>query len=168
LSQLGRRAAERLRAIPIAPDFEPLLVSAYQLLAQQAPSLDVALQLIEEGKGRLARGSQPLAALLLMEIPYRLMSTNPNAAGEVINRLVREYEQDAAVMAQLQQLLVELGILRPTGEGLARKPAPGAAAEPSSSGLWTPESAMESPAARSPSPAPSPASGGKLWLPGMD
>jgi len=168
LSRLGKRAAERLRQIPLTDEYQPLLVAAYQFLAEQAATSDDALRILEEGKGRLPRGSQPLAALLLAEIPLRLVGPDPHSAAEVINRLVREYQQDATVMAQLQHLLMELGVLRPNAEGMGRPLAAGQTREAASpSGLWTPQGATEAAPEAAPASGAS-GSGSKLWLPGMD
>ena len=94
---------------------------------------------------------------------------------QTIMDIEQNYGSDPAVMARVQQLLVQLGIIRPDGS-LRNGPGGGPDAAPTneftpaappeqrSGGVWTPDS----PGDAGPSGGEGGGGGGKLWVPGMD
>jgi tetratricopeptide (TPR) repeat protein len=113
------------------------------------------------------------SSVLLARMELYLSMADQDGFRESIMAIEKDYGNDPAVMARVQQTLVQMGLLRP--DGSVRQPggpAPGTAApateltpaappEQRSEGLWTPDS---------PNP-PNPAGGeggGKIWVPGMD
>ncbi len=113
------------------------------------------------------------ASVLLARMELYLSMADQDGFRESIMEIEKNYGNDPAVMARVQQTLVQLGILRP--DGSIRQPGgpaagtaapateftPAAPPEQRSEGLWTPDS---------PNP-PNPAGGeggGKIWVPGMD
>lgn len=98
--------------------------------------------------------------IMLNEIIKHLELGDPAGFEKSIQGIVAKHGKDQRVMAQLQQLLVQVGVLNPDGSP-RRTQAPAPA---KSSGLWTggPEP-VETPAANSDAGQ----GGSKLWLPGM-
>ncbi|MCC9600121.1 protein-disulfide isomerase [Stieleria sp. JC731] len=112
------------------------------------------------------------APVLLMQMELCLMSADQDGFRSTIMEIEKNYGNDPAVMARVQQVLVQLGVIRPDGSLRAPQgapgpapgndfvpaPAPQASGGQSSEGLWTPDSPGES----------NSGGGGKLWVPGMD
>ncbi|MCS7470697.1 protein-disulfide isomerase [Stieleria sp. ICT_E10.1] len=109
------------------------------------------------------------ASILLARLELCLSMSDQDGFRQTIMDIEKNYGNDPSVMARVQQLLMQLGIIRPDGslrDGPAAPAAapteftPAAPPEERSGGVWTPDS----PAA----PNPSGGEGGKLWVPGMD
>jgi tetratricopeptide (TPR) repeat protein len=110
------------------------------------------------------------ASILLARLELFLAMSDQDGFRQTIMEIEKDYGTDPAVMARVQQLLVQLGIIRPDGslrQAPGAPPAgpneftPAAPPEAQSGGVWTPDSAS----------APKPSGGeggGKLWVPGMD
>ena len=110
------------------------------------------------------------ASILLARLELYLSMSDQDGFRNTIMDIEKDYGNDPVVMARVQQLLMQLGIIRPDGSlrqgprGAAVQPTeftPAAPPEERASGLWTPDSA----AAVNPSGGEG---GGKLWVPGMD
>ena len=108
------------------------------------------------------------ANLLLSEVTLRLQAGDSVGFQNVIQTISTQYGNQPEVMAQLQQMLIQYGLISPDGTPRQGPPGPGGpGASPAGGGgeLWTPDSG---------SPAASPAAegggsgGSKLWVPGMD
>jgi hypothetical protein len=115
------------------------------------------------------------ASFLLARLELHLSMSDPEGFRDTMMALERDFGSDPAVMARVQQLLMQLGLVNPDGSprvgpGGGAPAAAGAApteftpapapAE-SGGGLWTPDQPS--------TPKPSEGSGGgKLWVPGMD
>jgi tetratricopeptide (TPR) repeat protein len=111
------------------------------------------------------------ASVLLARLELCLSMSDQEGFRETIMEIEQNYGSDPAVMARVQQLLVQLGIIRPDGSlrqgpvGAAAPAQPGeftpaAPPEQRSGGVWTPDSPGDS--------ETSGGGGGKLWVPGMD
>ena len=162
-----RHFASRLLQVEVTEEQRPAKLVAYMSLINSAGSADKALQHLDEAKKFAEENSLSDASLLLSEISLRLQSGDGAGFQKAIETLSTRHGDEPEVMAQLQQMLISYGLLRPDGSPRQIPPAagatPGASAgtEPAGSTLWTPDSGpAESP--------PSSEGGGKLWVPGMD
>lgn len=111
------------------------------------------------------------ASILLARLELCLSMSDQDGFRQTIMEIEQNYGSDPAVMARVQQLLMQLGIIRPDGSLRQQGPpagagqptefTPAAPPEQRSGGVWTPDSAS--------APNPSGGEGGsKLWVPGMD
>ncbi|MEM9367858.1 MAG: protein-disulfide isomerase [Planctomycetota bacterium] len=172
----GLAAARRLISLPVdanSEDDSPALrLMAYVYLIQSLNGSDESISLLEEAKSFAESHGLPDASLLFLEIPIRARRMEAPEAQQAIQTLATKYQDNPEVMARLQQLLMEMGLIRPDGE-LRRERT--AEAQPSSGpGLWTPgqgnpaATPAPAPAASGGAPSESSAVGSKLWVPGMD
>lgn len=180
------RLAKKLIALDPAGQLAPAKLLAYLALSSVVDDTSEALRLIEEGKAWAERTEGVNDADLLMaELSIRISGGDAEGFRSTLQTLTTKHSNNPRIMAQLQQMLVQLGVLNPDGSMRAAPsqaaqagampaaapgapgvgpavPGPGAAAP--SSGLWTPGGG---------SPAGPPAGGeggssGKIWVPGMD
>ena len=138
----------------------------YELLARLSGSGDNAIEYIKKAQEAAAAAGESPARYLMAEIPLRLERREVDEFRRLFERLSTKHIKEPGVAQALQQLLYQLGILRPDGSMAAPGPGAGApAAAAPASGLWTPDQGSSAAAA-----APAPAAGGKskLWVPGMD
>ncbi|OYP28363.1 tetratricopeptide repeat protein [Rhodopirellula sp. MGV] len=119
------------------------------------------------------------ASVLMIQMELCLMTADQEGFRSTIMEIEKNYGSDPSVMARVQQILMQLGVIRPdgslrapTGPGAGPMggpaamagggndfvPAPAPQSEPASEGLWTPDSPSQ----------PKPDGGSKLWVPGMD
>tara|TARA_R110002049_G_scaffold305056_1_gene501002 strand:+ start:46794 stop:48947 length:2154 start_codon:yes stop_codon:yes gene_type:complete len=158
-----QKFANRLLESEMTEEQQPAKLVAYMSLINSAGSADKALAYLDEAKKFAATTGVSDASLLLSEVSLRLQSGDRDGFQTAMQTLSEKHGNDPEVMAQLQQMLISMGLLRPDGSPrTAPSPAgPPAAGGGEGSGLWTPDSG----------PADAPASsegGGKLWVPGMD
>ncbi|MCO8122268.1 protein-disulfide isomerase [Stieleria sp. TO1_6] len=111
------------------------------------------------------------ATILLSRLELCLSMADQDGFRQTIMDIEKDYGNDPTVMARVQQLLVQLGIIRPDGSlrqqggapagGPATEFTPAAPPEQRGGGVWTPDQPNP--------PGPSGDEGGsKLWVPGMD
>lgn len=170
-----RRVAGRLIEADLTGEQKPAKLLAYMSLINAAGRSDRALELLAEAKQYAEANEMPISNLLLSEVGVRLRAGDGQGFQKTIETLTSRYSNDPEVMAQLQQILMAHGLIRPDGsprsappaEGAAGPGAPAAAAPASAggSGIWTPDSGA--PAAAAPQ-KPAEKGGSKLWVPGMD
>lgn len=151
-------------------DEKRMVVEGFILSMMSTPdpteSIKIGDQAIEFAKAN----EIPFATILLARLELCLSLADQNGFRETLMQIEKNYGNDPGVMARVQQLLVQLGIIRPDGS-MRQAPAPAAGSptdftpaappEQRSAGVWTPDSAS----------APKPSGGegaGKLWVPGMD
>ena len=134
----------------------------YELMSRLAGSSDEAIEFIRKAQEVAVAGGESPARYLMAEIPLRLERREVDEFRRLFERLSSKHIKEPGVAQALQQLLYQLGILRPDGSMASPGPAPGAPAAAPASGLWTPDQGAPAAAA--------PAAGGKskLWVPGMD
>ena len=158
-------AADRLISMEPEGELKQAKLFAYLSKVPLIPSTEKALAILDEARQWANANGQSEAPLLLAMIPQYLMSGNGEGFQTVMRDLTGKYGNDPSVMGRLQQMLVQFGLINP--DGSPRVPGGGAApAEPSGSGLWTPDQgAAPAPPAAGGQPA---AGGSKLWVPGMD
>lgn len=166
-----RKIAAALLEREFSDDEKSIKMVAYMAMVQRAASSDTALDWLAQAKLYAASIGISAAGLLLTEIRLRLVRGDAEGFQAALGTLTNEYGNQPEVMAQLQQLLMSLGLIRPDG---SPRGAPSAAANvggPSvaspaatGGGIWTPDGASAPP----PSPAAGESGGGKLWVPGMD
>ena len=165
-----RKFAARLLHVDVSEDQRPAKLIAYMSLVNSAGSADKALQHLVEAKKFAETNSLSDASLLLTEVSLRLQTGDGEGFQKAIETLSTRHRDDHEVMAQLQQLLISYGLLRPDGSprqvpSAAGAPTAGgtaaASSDTGSSPLWTPDSGPAD-------PPPSTEGGGKLWVPGMD
>lgn len=169
-TKIGRRASRRVLEMDLAgqDQIAGAKLLAYSFLMQAATGTDEAIANLEAAKAYAKSQSISTASLLLAEVPLRLRAGDGEKFQECVQTLTREHGQDPEVMGRLQQLLMELGLVRPDGS-----PAQGprvAAPAGRDGGMWTPGGGDAPPASGSPQPAAAPpaAAPSKLWVPGMD
>ncbi|MCA9136151.1 MAG: hypothetical protein KDB00_05315 [Planctomycetales bacterium] len=134
---------------------------------EPSESITIGDQAIEFAKANKLN----FASILLARLELCLSLSDQDGFRQTIMDIEKNYGTDPTVMARVQQLLMQLGIIRPDGS-LRHQPAaargpqpteftPAAPLEERSGGVWTPDSAS--------TPNPSGGQGGsKLWVPGMD
>lgn len=178
-SVAGRRASLALLAMDLPEEGQQVgaKMPAYAFMIQRAADNEEAVRYLEEAKSYCDQRSLPTASLLLTELMLRARRGEPEAFQKCAETLTQKYGNDQEVMGRFQQILVQLGLLRPDGSmpqmppGGPGGPAGQPPAAAPASGLWTPDGGGGSAPPPSPGPAgnPAPASGGgKLWVPGMD
>ncbi|QEG41111.1 tetratricopeptide repeat protein [Roseimaritima ulvae] len=157
-------AADRLIELEPQGDMKQAKLYAYLAKVPLIREPDKAMEVLKEAKAWADANEQPDASILLAMLPQHLISGDGEGFQQCMQELTTKYREDPAVMARLQQMLVQFGLINPDGTPRGA-PAPAAAA-PASSGLWTPDQGAP-PAG--PSPAAGQGEGGsKLWVPGMD
>jgi hypothetical protein len=159
-----RNFAAKLIDTELTEEQRPAKLLAYASLVNAAPTPNQALQTLEKAKAFAEAHGMSTANLLLSEVSLRLQSGDGEGFQKTIETISKRFGNDPEVMAQLQQMLMAYGLIRP--DGSARPAAPEASPvdpTPSAapSGLWTPDGGAA---------AASPDAGGekKLWIPGMD
>ncbi|MEM6978481.1 MAG: protein-disulfide isomerase, partial [Planctomycetota bacterium] len=190
---VGRRASEALLALPdegddvsavsvgeasagqdadaISPAAAKMV--AYSFLIQRGGTSKKILETIQQAKAHAEANEMSDASLLLAEASLHIRRGDGEAFQSCVQTITTKYGQNPEVMQRLQQMLIQLGLIRPDGRPAAPPPA---ASDSSSAGLWTPDSgspaipapATSSPAAAAPASAAAPSGGSKLWVPGMD
>ena len=176
-SATGRRMASEIISRDVDAEKAEIKAFAYTaaIAAEKDPSR--ALELIEESKAFAEKHSLDNPQTYFAELALRLTIGDGEGFQKVLQTITDKYQNNPEIMARLQQMLMQYGLLRPDGSprgapapgsALGSSPGmPGAAADPAAGGgggLWTPDQG-------SPSAAPPPASGGggsKIILPGMD
>ncbi len=145
------------------------IYSAYLALLGTAESLEVAMALAAEAKAWCKTQGISAGPILLNELQLYVREGNVAGFQKTIDTIMTEHSQEPELMAHVQQLLTQLGLLGPDGSPRTG----GRPAAAPQSGLWTGDAGSPPPAAQQPSAPPSQAGGaapaaGKLWLPGMD
>ena len=163
---VAKVAAKRLLEMDLPEEEAQTHMLAHLALINAVNDSREAIECIDKAKIFAAKHSMSSANLLLSEIPLRLRSGDSAGFQAAIGELTTNYNQEPEVMAQLQQILMAVGLLGPDGQPVGGPP-PGAQAAPDAGpasapgGLWTPEQG-------SPPPASEGSGSGKLWVPGMD
>ncbi|SMP50271.1 hypothetical protein SAMN06265222_10361 [Neorhodopirellula lusitana] len=162
-TQVGRAASQRLIGmdIPAEGELAGAKLLGYSFLLQHATGGDEAIENLEAAKEYATANKMSTASLLLTELPLRLRRAEPDKFQECVQTIVSQHGNDPEVMGQLQQMLVQFGLIRPDGSP-AQQPQAGPASAADGGGLWTPDGggAPAAPAGGD--------SGSKLWVPGMD
>ncbi|TWU31516.1 tetratricopeptide repeat protein [Novipirellula artificiosorum] len=159
-----RQFAKRIIDAELPAEMQMAKMLAYQTLINAASGNAEALRTLEEAKAFAEANSLPSASLLLSEVGLRLQAGDGEGFQQAIATLTTRHSNEPEVMAQLQQMLMSYGLIRPDGSPRQAPPNAGAApAAESGGGLWTPDNPTAAPS------APSQGDGGsKLWVPGMD
>lgn len=162
----GGEIARQLLASDLSDDQDPLRLQTYAFLLSTSDDPSEAIKTVDEAIAFAKIKDFKFAQFLLAKLELNMALADDNGFKETIGELDANYRNDPEVMAQLQQFLMRVGVIRPdgslrgapAGQGAAVSPAASASSE---SGLWTPDA----PAA----PQQSGDGGGsKLWVPGMD
>lgn len=164
-----RDAARRLLAADLAPEEKEYKAHAYMCLTEATSDDNEAIALLGEAKAWAKENGVSHATMLLSECLRNVQSGNSAGFQASMQETIADFGNDAQVMGQFQQMLVELGLINPDGSPRQGPPqgAPGqmggdasaAAPSPAGSGLWTPDS---------PNPPQPSAGGSKLWVPGSE
>ncbi|WP_345324285.1 protein-disulfide isomerase [Novipirellula rosea] len=162
-----RHFAKRLIEADLPEDQKMAKLLAYSTLVNASGNAKDAIATINEAKAFAEANELPTANLLLSEVSLRLQAGDGEGFQKAIETLTQRYGNEPEVMAQLQQMLISMGLIRPDGSP-RRGPAPGgvapAGAEPAAGGIWTPDGG----GAAAPPADPAAGGGSKLWVPGMD
>lgn len=167
-----RRLAGRLIEADLTEEQQPARLLAYMSLINAADGSSEALDLMDKAKAFAESKDIPIANLLLSEIGLRLSAGDGPGFQNTLQTLTTRYGNEPEVMARLQQMLIQYGLINPDGSprGMGGPPpqdGPSPAGGQGGGGLWTPDGG-----GGGGSPAPGPAAGGsgggKLWVPGMD
>ncbi len=163
-----RTFAGALIAAEISEGQETTKLVAYMTMVNASPNSESALKTLEEAKAYAQASNLSAAPLLLSEVRLRLEASDGEGFERALQQLTSNHSQNPEIMAQLQRMLVEYGLIRPDGSPVQAPPqsAGAVASAPAGAGneLWTPDS--PSPAAGA-KPAGD-GGGSKLWVPGMD
>ncbi len=161
-----KRAAEKLIAEDPQGELQQVKLMAYMTLIQTADEVQQSLSLIEEAKAWAAKANVNAAPVLLAEVGQRLSAGDGEGFRNAMTILTTQHGEDPNVMAQLQRMLVDYGLINP--DGTPRSPGSAPPAEAAGGGIWTPGGG----GAAAPGPPPaddeSSSGGSKLWVPGMD
>lgn len=136
------------------------------MMSTQDPAESIAIG--DKGIAFAKAAKLNYASILLARLELCLSLSDQDGFRQTIMDIEKDYGSNPAVMARVQQLLMQLGIIRPDGSLRHAPPAtaapteftPAAPPEERSGGLWTPESAATAKTSGD--------GGGKLWVPGMD
>lgn len=155
--------AKALLNAELTADQMPAKMVAYMTLINASTNSTSALETLQEAKKFAESQNMSTANLLLSEVSLRLQMGDGEGFQRTLQVLTSKHGQEPEVMAQLQQMLVQFGLIRPDGSPVQGPPQQ---ARPAAGGgeLWTPDSG-------SPAQSASPAGddgGSKLWVPGMD
>ncbi len=171
--------AQSLIDAELTDEQKPAKMVAYMTMMNASTNGSAALATLEEAKAFAAANDMSSANLLLSEVSLRLQAGDGEGFQKTLGELTTKHGNDPEVMAQLQQMLVQYGLIRPDGSPAQGPPQPaggpvaaggpiasggGQAAASGGSELWTPDGGGSAPAAK---PAGD-AGGSKLWVPGMD
>jgi tetratricopeptide (TPR) repeat protein len=153
------RLAEAVLATEIPAGDEEAKIVAYMAAIQTVRDPKRALALIDEAKAFAETHSIDHPPLYFTDMSLRLATGDPEGFQNAVGLISTRYRNQPEIMAQLQQMLINYGLIRPDGRPRTQ---PGAAvpSEASPSGLWTPDQGSPS--------AGSSSGGGKIILPGMD
>lgn len=167
-----RRFAAELIKADLTDEQKPAKLLAYMSLINATSNPQESLARLDEAKAYAVANSLPVSNLLLSEVGMRLQAGDGEGFQKTIQELTTGYGNDPEVMAQLQQLLQQFGLIGPDGSPRGMQPpgggGPAGGPPPAAQGggLWTPDGGGGSPA-----PAADSGDGGggsKLWVPGMD
>ena len=162
-----RHLAARLIDADLTEEQQPAKLLAYMSMVNAAEDSGEAIELMQKAKAFAESKNMPIANLLLSEVGLRLSAGDGAGFQQTLQTLTTRYGNEPEVMARLQQMLIQYGLINPDGSPRGGGPPRQAAPAASSGGLWTPDGG----GAQAASPAPeSGGSGGgsKLWVPGMD
>lgn len=160
------RLANQLLASEIPAGDEEAKVVAYMAVVQTLRDPNRAVELITEAKAYAESHSIDHPPVYFTDMSLRLATGDPEGFQKAVGEISTRYRDQPEIMAQLQQMLMNYGLIRPDGSprtAAQGPPAPGGGGEAASGGLWTPDQGNPS----------GPASGGsgggsKIILPGMD
>ncbi|TWU34127.1 hypothetical protein Q31b_55980 [Novipirellula aureliae] len=166
--------AKRIIEADLPEDMKMAKMLAYQTLINAARGNSEAIAVLDEAKAFGDANGLPIANLLLSEVGLRLQAGDGQGFQNTIATLTTKYSGDPEVMAQLQQMLISYGLIRPDGTPRQAPPgagaggapipaAPGQAAAAGGGGLWTPDNPTAAP-----QDSAGDGGGSKLWVPGMD
>ncbi|NNE00491.1 MAG: protein-disulfide isomerase [Pirellulaceae bacterium] len=165
-----RVMAKTLINAELTEEQKPAKMVAYMTLINASEGSKAALATLEEAKAFAESNELSTANLLLSEVSLRLQSGDGEGFQAALQTLSTRHGNEPEIMAQLQQMLMAYGLIRPDGsprQAPAQQAAgaPAIAGAPASGGseLWTPDSGSPSAPAK-----PAGEGGGKLWVPGMD
>ena len=164
--------AKRIIDADLPEDMKMAKMLAYQTLINGARGNGEAIAVLDEAKAFGEANQLPIANLLLSEVGLRLQAGDGQGFQNTVATLTTKYSGDPEVMAQLQQMLISYGLIRP--DGSPRQAPPGASGGPmpagqgqgaaaSGGGLWTPDNPTAAP-----QDTAGDGGGSKLWVPGMD
>lgn len=165
-----RRFAQRLIELSGSQGADNrVTLEGYGMLMTTTPEPSEAIALADTAIEFAKQAELPFSHVLLAKLELSLSVADQELFRKTVMDIETHYGNDPAVMGHVQQLLVQIGLIRP--DGSVRQPgSPPAAARPteftpapapaSNSGVWTPDSAPPKPEGGE--------GGGKLWIPGMD
>ncbi len=180
-NRFAKKLVEKGSATPIeGSDEEPIdprmTHEAYVMLMMSTPEPSEAIAIGDLAVEFAKANELNFANVLMAKMELSLSMASEEGFRSAIMEIEANYGNDPAVMARVQQLLVQLGIIRPDGSPRNGPPGSGApmggpaggppadftpAPAPAEGGVWTPDSPNQ--------PNPSSSEGGsKLWVPGMD
>jgi hypothetical protein len=158
----SRKFATKLIATELPAEQSQAKLLAYATLINASSSSTAALETLQQAKAFAEAHDLSIANLLLSEVSLRLQAGDGEGFQKCIETISSRYGNEPEVMAQLQQMLISYGLIRPDGRAATPAPTgvdPAAAPSAASSGLWTPDGGT---------PAAPDDGEKKLWIPGMD
>lgn len=148
-----------------------MTLEGYIMLMMSTPEPTEAIAIGDDAIAFAKSKELSFASILLARLELCLSNADQDGFRDTIMNIEKNYGSDPAIMARVQQLLMQLGIIRPDGSPRQMPGGGGGAApgeftpapppEQREGGVWTPDQGN----------APSPSGGeggGKLWVPGMD
>ncbi len=155
------RLSDRILSLPAEKENAEARYLAYEVRIAKAEATEgpaKALELIADGKRAAQEAGISDAALSLREAAMQLALGRVHEFQRLISYVAREHRDEPEAMAELQMMMINLGLINPDGTPRAAG-SPAAAAAPSAapandSKLWTPDS-----------DSPSGSGGSKLWTP---
>ncbi|MEM9316943.1 MAG: protein-disulfide isomerase, partial [Pseudomonadota bacterium] len=168
-SPLTRRAASMLLSkLDESSDPQLALIAHTALMGKAATPAEMQKHLAD-ARAHATKHELKVPNLLFTDMQIQLRLGNAEGFQATVNQIVEQHGNEPEIMAQLQQQLVALGLIRPDGSprNAGASPAGQPAAPAASGGLWTPDSPAPAATPSAGSPAGE-GGGGKLWVPGMD
>ncbi|WP_436717581.1 protein-disulfide isomerase [Roseiconus lacunae] len=164
---------EKVAPTASTDDEKQMALQGYLMAISSAPEPTIGISTANQAVAFAKLHQLNYSPVLMMQMELCLMTADQEGFRSTIMEIEQNYGNDPAVMARVQQILVQLGVIRPDGSmrgapagpvapgnDFVPAPAPQQAANPASEGLWTPDSPGGGDSSEG--------GGGKLWVPGMD
>ncbi|KAA5547199.1 protein-disulfide isomerase [Roseiconus nitratireducens] len=175
-NRFASKLVDKTKDAEASDDLDPrMTMEAFMMWMMATPDPEESVKIGDQAIAFAKSRELSFASVLLAKVELTLGMADQEGFRNSIMELEKHYGNDPAVMARVQQLLMQLGIIRPDGSlraagggaaggGAAASPTeftPAAPPEQRGGGVWTPDqpNAPDASAGQG---------GGKLWVPGMD
>lgn len=133
----------------------------YALMARLTEDTEQAIEYFSLARKSARDSDTSVGVYLVQELEFRMLRGLTAKLPELLRTIEQQYISDPEVELELTRVMTKFGLLTPDGRRAAL-PSGDEHAEPAQSGIWTPDSSSQSPAAAAVG-EPS-----KIWVPGSN